>query len=132
MSWSLPGWSRQPGTFQLVLGYGDKPPAQTGAPPTALSDGALADEGGPKPDAEGKEDGGKNDAAAECKIRVQLEWGAGEDEEGVVLKLQSQLMMALPYPEVRGGEKRNKREETDFSSSAMRGCALHQLKLQAQ
>lgn len=96
MSWSLPGWSRQPGAFQLVLGYGQN------ANPNLHSAGqANQQASGSEASSKSASDGEKGDAAAECKIRVQLEWAAGEDEEGVVLKLQSQLMMALPYPEVR-------------------------------
>lgn len=103
MSWSLPVWSRPPGTFQLVLGYGENPPTHGDNPSTGDNPSGQAEAhlDGPKSGSEEKED-----AAGGCKIRVQLEWGAGEEEEGVVLKLQSQLMMALPYPEVRGGEGR--------------------------
>ena len=41
----------------------------------------------------------------ELGFRIELEWSAGDDEEQVALRLQSQLMVALPMPQdrVEGG-----------------------------
>lgn len=35
----------------------------------------------------------------ELGFRIELEWSAGDDEEQVALRLQSQLMVALPMPQ---------------------------------
>ena len=38
------------------------------------------------------------DLLSSCKYRVVLDWSAGDDEDQVFLKLQSQLMVTLPAP----------------------------------
>ncbi|KAG0585410.1 hypothetical protein M758_2G009100 [Ceratodon purpureus] len=82
MSW-VTGWKRQVDAFHLTLGYGD----QVHSP-----DLELLKNGQPL-----KSDIG-SDLLSSCRFRVQLDWSAGDDEDQVVLKLQSQIMVTLPAP----------------------------------
>lgn len=85
MSW-VPGWKRQVDTFHLTLGYGD----QLHAPNLELE---LLKKGQPlKSDI-------RSDLLSSCRFRVQLDWSVGDDEDQVVLKLQSQIMVTLPAPQ---------------------------------
>jgi hypothetical protein len=83
MSW-VTGWKRQVDAFHLTLGYGD----QVHSPNLE-----LLKNGQPL-----KSDIG-SDLLCSCRFRVQLDWSAGDDEDQVVLKLQSQIMVTLPAPQ---------------------------------
>lgn len=78
MSWGL-GWKRPSEVFHLTLAYGDNEsevdPITPKSPTSPPSD---APPGG---------------------FRIDLDWSAGEDEDQVALRLQSQLMVALPPPQ---------------------------------
>nr|XP_019707008.1 phospholipase A I isoform X2 [Elaeis guineensis] len=85
MSWGL-GWKRLSETFHLALDYGesddnaDNPsPPSSPPPPSSLPS--------PPP------------SSAGLGFRIDLDWSAGEDEDQVALRLQSQLMVALPLPQ---------------------------------
>ncbi|KAG0472478.1 hypothetical protein HPP92_017024 [Vanilla planifolia] len=86
MSWG-PGWKRSSEIFHLTLDHGDTgdnaddtlPPSPPTQHPT------LPTEHRPS----------SNDLG----FRIDLEWSAGDDEEQVALRLQSQLMVALPPPQ---------------------------------
>ena len=82
MSW-VTGWKRQVDAFHLTLGYGDQIHA---------SNLELLKNGQPL-----KSDIG-SDLLSSCRFRVQLDWSAGDDEDQVALKLQSQIMVTLPAP----------------------------------
>ncbi|KAK7359751.1 hypothetical protein VNO77_01716 [Canavalia gladiata] len=75
MSWGL-GWKRPSEIFHFTLNYGtDDPPETLGRASTSSS------------------------SVQELGFRIELEWSASEDEDQVALKLQSQLMVALPMPQ---------------------------------
>ncbi|KAK8947196.1 hypothetical protein KSP39_PZI006961 [Platanthera zijinensis] len=82
MSWGL-GWKRASDIFHLTLDYGDSgdnadhriPNFPTSHPPE------------PHPSSD------------QLGFRIKLEWSAADDEEQVSLRLQSQLMVALPPPQ---------------------------------
>lgn len=74
MSWGL-GWKRPSEIFHLTLSYGE--PGEEAIP--------TVDPSLPHP---------SNDLG----FRIDLDWSAGEDEDQVALRLQSQLMVALPPP----------------------------------
>lgn len=73
MSWGL-GWKRPSEIFHLTLNYSG-------------GDEAVEDPG--RSSSEDQESG----------FRIELDWTAGDDEDQVALRLQSQLMVALPMPQ---------------------------------
>ncbi|PKU78149.1 LRR repeats and ubiquitin-like domain-containing protein [Dendrobium catenatum] len=82
MSWSL-GWKRASEIFHLTLDYGDSSDNADDPPPPSLPTQPPE----PRP------------SSNELGFRIDLEWSAGDDEEQVALRLQSQLMVALPPPQ---------------------------------
>ncbi|KAM3385255.1 hypothetical protein ACQJBY_009278 [Aegilops geniculata] len=92
-SWGL-GWKRSSEIFHLTLDYGDfadepdqdpsSPPAPPPQSPTAASPTASS-----SPVATMNGDLG---------FRIELDWSTSDDEDQVALRLQSQLMVALPPP----------------------------------
>jgi hypothetical protein len=105
MSWALGSWKRQVDTFHLTLGYGEGDQEEY--------DGVVGGGGGGGNGGGGgglgilKKSGGSPrkqqdvvgaELTAGCKFRIELDWAAGDDEEQVALKLQSQLMVNLPSP----------------------------------
>jgi hypothetical protein len=94
-SWGL-GWKRSSEVFHLTLDYGDyadddhqrqpsSPPAPPGTPSSATA--AAAQSSSPTATCNG-----------DLGFRIELDWSAGDDEDQVALRLQSQLMVALPPP----------------------------------
>lgn len=83
MSW-VTGWKRQVDAFHLTLGYGD----QVHPPNLEVLQNAQP----LKSDID-------SDLLSSSRFRVQLDWSAGDDEDQVVLKLQSQIMVTLPAPQ---------------------------------
>lgn len=92
MSWALGSWKRQADVFHLILGYGDQESGGVDDLPLRLTnvEQSLADLKFPL--------GGPADLISACKYKIQLDWAAGDDEDQVALKLQSQLMVTLPSP----------------------------------
>ncbi|EHA8590684.1 Patatin [Cocos nucifera] len=85
MSWGL-GWKRLSETFHLALDYGESDDnADNPSPPS--SPPPLSSSPSPPPSSRG------------LGFRIDLDWSAGEDEDQVALRLQSQLMVALPLPQ---------------------------------
>ncbi|KAJ4813221.1 Patatin [Rhynchospora pubera] len=83
MSWGL-GWKRPSEIFHLSLDYGDLPlplPLSVSDPDTPTSD-ADADPN-----------------AFDLGFRISLDWSSADDEETAALRLQSQLVVALPPPQ---------------------------------
>ncbi|KAF6175780.1 hypothetical protein GIB67_035907 [Kingdonia uniflora] len=72
MSWGL-GWKRPSEIFHLTLNYGEE------------DDPIIEDH--------------QTDSSGDLGFRIELEWTAGDDEDQVALRLQSQLMVALPPPQ---------------------------------
>lgn len=84
MAWTtLTSWKRQADMFHLTLGYGEEehfPNLELLMNGQPLKQDVVAD------------------TLSSCKFHIQLDWAAGDDEDQVVLKLQSQLMVTLPAP----------------------------------
>ncbi|PKA45653.1 LRR repeats and ubiquitin-like domain-containing protein [Apostasia shenzhenica] len=86
MSWGL-GWKRSSEIFRLTLDYGDYGDNAGDPCPTSPPPQSRAQSPDPRP------------SSNELGFRIDLEWSAGDDEEQVALRLQSQLMVALPPPQ---------------------------------
>ncbi|KAI3741056.1 hypothetical protein L1987_58723 [Smallanthus sonchifolius] len=90
MSWGL-GWKRPSDVFHLSLYYGseealDDQTRASSPPPQSSSGSSLSLQD-------------KNNNNPELGFRIDLEWNAGDDEDQVTLRLQSQVMVALPLPQ---------------------------------
>ncbi|KAL5775437.1 hypothetical protein ACOSP7_012994 [Xanthoceras sorbifolium] len=81
MSWGL-GWKRPLEVFKLRLSYGTEESGDDLNRASVSSPTAATASRDP-----------------ELGFRLELEWTSGEEEEQVALKLQSQLMVALPSPQ---------------------------------
>lgn len=94
MSWGL-GWKRPSEVFHLALSYGSDEFPDDASPKSSRSSSSpsggspLFDSSPTKLFQEGQQLG----------FRIELDWNAGDDEDQVALKLQSQVMMALPSPQ---------------------------------
>jgi hypothetical protein len=97
MSWGL-GWKRSSEIFHLTLDYGDyadtddrqpsSPSAPASSSPSFSASSTLACSSSPTAATRNGDLG----------FRIDLDWSAGDDEDQVALRLQSQLMVALPPP----------------------------------
>lgn len=106
MSWGL-GWKRPSEIFHLTLNYGtDEPPEDPGRTSSSSSCSSVSSasaSSSPSPSILSQDQ--------ELGFRIDLDWSAGDDEDQVALRLQSQLMVALPLPqdtvvvEFRSGEE---------------------------
>ncbi|GFP97019.1 phospholipase a i [Phtheirospermum japonicum] len=101
MSWGL-GWKRPTEVFHLTLSYGpDADTLDEASPTSSRSSSAASPVLGSSPTSQ--------DAAAAAAanitnqeslgFRIDLDWTAGDDEDQTALKLQSQVMVALPTPQ---------------------------------
>ncbi|OMO64868.1 Armadillo [Corchorus olitorius] len=89
MSWGL-GWKRPSEIFRLSLNYGneesaedlDRTSSSSSISSTSSSSASLSPQD-----------------QQEVGFRIDLDWLAGDDEDQVALRLQSQLMVALPVPQ---------------------------------
>lgn len=91
MSWGL-GWKRSSESFRLSLSYGaddlnddpiQSPSASPFGSPTSMSSACSSPSAVEDP---------------ELGFRIDLDWTAGDSEDQVALRLESQLMVALPAP----------------------------------
>ncbi|MFQ6639347.1 hypothetical protein Gotur_016348 [Gossypium turneri] len=89
MSWGL-GWKRPSETFRLSLNYGyeestEKPHRKSSSPvmTSSSSSSALL----------------ASTDVQDLGSRIDLDWVSGDDDDQVALRLQSQLMVALPAPQ---------------------------------
>ncbi|KAM0874101.1 hypothetical protein ACQ4PT_037596 [Festuca glaucescens] len=90
-SWGL-GWKRSSEIFHLTLDYGDfaeEPDQDPSSPPPPQSPTAAVASATFSPTATTNGDLG---------FRIELDWSTSDDEDQVALRLQSQLMVALPPP----------------------------------
>ncbi|XP_011086182.1 phospholipase A I-like [Sesamum indicum] len=110
MSWGL-GWKRLSESFHLTLSYGsdadtlDEIIRKTSSSfPSSSQDAAAT-----------------NNNQELLGFRIDLDWNAGDDEDQVALRLQSQVMVALPSPndavEVELRERAENWEENVASST---------------
>jgi hypothetical protein len=78
MSWGL-GWKRPSEIFHLSLDYGDLPLSN----PDACTNDSTSD-------------ADVDPNAYDLGFRISLDWSSADDEETAALRLQSQLVVALP------------------------------------
>lgn len=85
MSWGL-GWKRPSEIFHLTLTYGTEEP-----PPPENSSSTTSSTSSSSTSVVSQDQ--------ELGFRIDLDWSVGDDEDQVALRLQSQLMVALPLPQ---------------------------------
>lgn len=96
MSWGL-GWKRPTEVFHLTLSYGpDADTLDDVTPTSSRSSSAASPFSGSSPTFQ---DAAANSIQEQLGFRIDLDWNAGDDEDQVALKLQSQVMVALPTPQ---------------------------------
>ncbi|XWS19442.1 hypothetical protein CRYUN_Cryun31cG0016300 [Craigia yunnanensis] len=89
MSWGL-GWKRPSEIFRLSLNYGYEESAEDldrTSSTSSISSSSSSSASLPPQDQQ------------ELEFRIDLDWVAGDEEDQVALRLQSQLMVALPVPQ---------------------------------
>ncbi|KAL6546732.1 Phospholipase A I [Orobanche minor] len=99
MSWGL-GWKRPTEVFHLTLSYG--PDAETlddASPTSSRSSSAASPFSGLSPKSQNAGGGSNISSQESLGFRIDLDWNTGEDEDQTALKLQSQVMVALPTPQ---------------------------------
>lgn len=84
MSWGL-GWKRPSEIFHLTLNYGTDEPLEIPNRSSSSSSTSTSS--------------ASSSVEQELGFRIELDWTAGDDEDQVALRLQSQLMVALPVPQ---------------------------------
>lgn len=92
MSWGL-GWKRPSDVFHLTLSYGADDFLDDATPTSSRSSSAAASPFAAASPTAAFQDG------QQLGFRIELDWNAGDDEDQVALKLQSQVMVALPSPQ---------------------------------
>lgn len=92
MSWAL-GWKRPSEVFHLTLDYGTECPAESIGRTSVSSRSSISSS------SSYSSSSSILSQEQELGFRIQLDWSAAEDEDQVALKLQSQLMVALPMPQ---------------------------------
>ncbi|KAL5197613.1 hypothetical protein ABZP36_001125 [Zizania latifolia] len=100
-SWGL-GWKRSSEIFHLTLAYGDLADAPQ---QHSLQQQQQQQQHPPQPASPPAGSGGATPSSSPVArsngnlgFRIELDWSAGDDEDQVALRLQSQLMVALPPP----------------------------------
>ncbi|KAI3456431.1 hypothetical protein Pfo_013094 [Paulownia fortunei] len=97
MSWGL-GWKRPTEVFHLTLSYGsDADTLDDVSPTSSRSSSAASPFSGSSPTFQ--DAANNNNNQEQLGFRIDLDWNAGDDEDQVALKLQSQVMVALPTPQ---------------------------------
>lgn len=93
MSWGL-GWKRPSEIFHLTLSYGNDDPPEILARTSTSSRESSASSSSASSSSSSilSQD-------QELGFRIELDWSTSDDEDQVALKLQSQLMVALPMPQ---------------------------------
>lgn len=96
MSWGL-GWKRPLEIFRLTLNYGTEgfhdDLSRTQSSSSVSSSSSSSSSSSPPAQQPQALD------QRELGFRIELDWTSGDDEEQVALRLQSQLMVALPLPQ---------------------------------
>ncbi|CAI9756592.1 unnamed protein product [Fraxinus pennsylvanica] len=98
MSWGL-GWKRPSEVFHLILSYGSDADNLDDVTPTSSRSSSAASPFSASSPTSSLQDVGDIGHQEQLGFRVDLEWNAGDDEDQVALKLQSQVMVALPSPQ---------------------------------
>lgn len=107
-SWGL-GWKRPLEIFKLTLSYGTEEAGYD--PVNRLSTSSSSSTSSLSSPTVMTRD-------PELGFRIDLEWTSGEEEDQVALKLQSQLMVALPVPEDTVVVELAPQEEGDVATDA--------------
>ncbi|WOL15142.1 hypothetical protein Cni_G23923 [Canna indica] len=101
-SWGL-GWKRPSEIFHLSLDYGEPCPNADDddnlRPPSFSSSSLPPPPIPPPPPLPPQPYSPRRPSSGELGFRIDLDWTAGDDEEQIALRLQSQLMVALPPPQ---------------------------------
>lgn len=92
MSWGL-GWKRPSEVFHLTLNYGSYEPAENPGRISSSSNSSSSSA------SSASSSSSLLMQDQELGFRIDLDWSAGDDEDQVALRLQSQLMVALPMPQ---------------------------------
>lgn len=108
MSWGL-GWKRPSEIFRLTLNYGTEESREdlNRLSTSSSSCSSLSSLSSPVSPPQDQDSG----------LRIELDWTGGDDEDQVALRLQSQLMVALPLPQdcvavdLKSGEGKEEGEE---------------------
>ncbi|XP_071714159.1 phospholipase A I [Rutidosis leptorrhynchoides] len=101
MSWGL-GWKRPSDVFHLSLHYGSDVALddQTRSYSPSQSSSVSSSSSSTLQDTNNKINNNNNNINnQELGFRIDLDWNAGDDEDQVTLRLQSQVMVALPLPQ---------------------------------
>ncbi|KZV37161.1 hypothetical protein F511_15081 [Dorcoceras hygrometricum] len=103
MSWGL-GWKRPSEVFHLSLSYGADADTLDDVTPTSSRSSSSASPFSGSSPASSVQDASAISANVDndrdkLGFRIELDWNAGDDEDQVALKLQSQVMVALPSPQ---------------------------------
>ncbi|XP_022139959.1 phospholipase A I isoform X2 [Momordica charantia] len=93
MSWGL-GWKRLSEIFHLSLNYGSEENAEN---PERISSSSSCSSSSSS--SSSSSPSSISTQVQDLGYRVNLDWSAGDDEDQVALRLQSQLMVALPVPQ---------------------------------
>ncbi|CAA3027259.1 phospholipase A I [Olea europaea subsp. europaea] len=116
MSWGL-GWKRPSEVFHLILSYGSDADNLDDVTPTSSRSSSSASPFSTSSPTTSLQDVGDSGNKDKLGFRVDLEWNAGEDEDQVALKLQSQVMVALPSPQDTVQIELRERSKTGESNS---------------
>ncbi|MED6146341.1 hypothetical protein PIB30_033545 [Stylosanthes scabra] len=108
MSWGL-AWKRLSDTFRLTLSYGnDDQPENLSRESTTYHPSSST-----SPSSSSSSTASQNQ---ELGFRVELEWSATEEEDQAALKLQSQLMVALPMTQDTVVVEMRPREDDEYNA----------------
>lgn len=116
MSWGL-GWKRPSEVFHLILSYGSDADNLDDVTPTSSRSSSASSPFSSSSPTSSLQDGGDGGNQEQLGFRVDLEWNAGDDEDQTALKLQSQVMVALPSPQDTVQIKLRERDKTGESNS---------------
>ncbi|XP_027088093.1 phospholipase A I-like isoform X2 [Coffea arabica] len=113
MSWGL-GWKRPSDTFHVTLSYGADDALDDASPRSSRSSSAssAAGVGGSSSFSSSLAMLSQENNHEQFGFRVDLDWTAGEDEDQVALRLQSQVMVALPSPQDTVEVEMNEKEKS--------------------
>lgn len=92
MSWGL-GWKRATETFHLSLYYGTDDTLEDYSPSSSSRSSSSSSI------SSNQDQQQLLQQHQELGFRIDLDWNAGDDEDQVALRLQSQVMVALPLPQ---------------------------------
>ncbi|XP_073048092.1 LOW QUALITY PROTEIN: phospholipase A I-like [Primulina eburnea] len=103
MSWGL-GWKRPSEVFHLTLSYGADADTLDDVTPTSSRASSSASPSFGSSPTSSVQDVAATAASVDkdrekLGFRIDLDWNAGDDEDQIALKLQSQVMVALPSPQ---------------------------------